>query len=115
MHVQESAPSHKEWRSRDAADRLLTALLDPHRRPRWILEIKRSKHRRGKNPSVIVKDIRGREYKVKALRSEYILRLFKKDHPDSDVIPLAIDHGEPMSQIRERVYSRLDSLWQRNK
>lgn len=103
----------KEWRSRDAALRLTRAMQDPQGRPRWVLEVKASKHKRGRNPSLIVKAMNGTEYKIKALRSEYIVAQYRKSYPDADVILLAIPEGEAFSRIRERVFDRLNTIRQK--
>lgn len=105
---------HKEWRSRDAAERLLRALSDPHMRPCWVKEIKQSKHKRNKNPSVLVV-CRDATYGIKALRSEFIAREYRKSHPDSEVIEVAILPTDPLSEIRKRVFGMIDSVKQRKR
>lgn len=105
---------HKEWRSRDAAERLLRALSDPHLRPWWVKEIKASKHKRNKNPSVLVicKDA---TYGIKALRNQFIARKYRESHPDSEAIEIAILPTDPLSEIRKRVFGMIDSIQQRKR
>lgn len=114
LRIHPPVRTNTEWRSRDAADRLYRALQDPHLRPRWVKEIKLPKHKRNKHPSVLVV-CRETTYGIKALRSESIARQYRKDHPDSEAMEMAILPDEPLSQIRVRVYGMLLSRRRRRR
>lgn len=114
-----SAPVNEQgfvnWRSRDAAERLSKALQDPHHRPRWVVEVERSKHQRGKHPSVIITATGGIQYKLKALRSAFIVDQFRASYPDSDLILFTILPRDALSQIREQVYREINRIRQKER
>lgn len=107
----------QRWRSRDAAERLFNALCNQYMLPywpAWVLEIKRSKHKRNKNPSVLIV-CRDGTYGIKALRNAFIARKYRESHPDSEAIEIAILPTDPLSEIRKRVFGMIDSMQQRKR
>lgn len=75
---------------------------------------KSSRQRGGNHPTIIIQtNLPGLIYKVKAFEAEHSARQYRKSHPDTALIAIVIAPGEPMSQIRKKVFDAISTIRQK--